>query len=43
MSVAGGNTIVAIIAILLFVILPLLATQHKQSELETRIEELEKP
>lgn len=43
MSIAAGNTIVAIIAILLFIVLPLAATQFKQGELETRIEALEKP
>ena len=43
MSVAGGNTIVAIIAILLFIGLPLVVMNYKQNDLETRIEALEKP
>lgn len=43
MSIATGNTIVAIIAILLFIGLPLIVTNLKQTDLETRIEALEKP
>lgn len=43
MSIAAGNTIVAIIAILLFIGLPLVVTNLKQTDLETRIEALEKP
>jgi len=41
MSIVGGNIMVAIIAIVLFIILPLVVTNYKQSALETRIEALE--
>lgn len=41
MSVAGGNTIVALICVGLFIILPMVASHYQQNELEARVEELE--